>query len=251
MGKLHELLAAEDSVVAAAEKLITETNEKFNKHTEFFSGHQRTLERVTDTPQDKALEASARVVKALPTNVIDTIDYIVPYIDKALSLKLQKHRANQAAQADVELDGRVVIKDAPVDFLLDLEKAIPRWRSLFATMPTLDPSREWVEERTGVWKTKEPTITAQTEKVVHPVVLAQATDKHPAQIKESSKDVVVGKFVQVNLSGAATTQQKADVLAFCDKLLVAVKQARMRANSVEVKSETSRVAALFNEFFKT
>lgn len=248
--KLHELLAVEDTVIGAAEKLLAETNEKFNKHTEFFTGHVRTLERLRESPEDKAIEVSQRLTKVLPTNVLDTLDYIVPFVDRALTLKLQKHRANQSAQADVVIDGKVVISAAPVDFLLDLEKAIPRWRAIFGTMPTLDPSKDWVVERKGVWKTKEATVSAQTEKRLFPVELSPATEKHPAQVRESSRDEVVGKFSLTTMSGAATSQQKADALKWCDQLLSAVKQARMRANSVEVKPETSSVFNTFRSIFE-
>lgn len=84
------------------------------------------------------------------------------------------------------LDGNVVAADVPVDFLLDLEKAIPRWRAMFAAMPTLDPSRKWEKDRPGVWKSDSPK-TSQTEKVMYPVELSPATEKHPAQVKEASK----------------------------------------------------------------
>ena len=251
MGKLHELLAVEETVVAAAEKLITETNEKFNKHTEFFTGSVRNLSRLKDSPEDKAVEVAQRRVKELPTDVPDTLQYIFPYIEKVLDLKLSKHLTNQKAVADIELDGQTVATNVPVDFLLDLEKAIPRWRTMYTTMPTLDPSRRWEKERAGVWKSEAPK-TAQTEKIMYPVVLSEATIQHPAQVKEATKDIVVGTFSQTDISGAATTQQKADVLALCDRLLVAVKQARMRANATEQVQGTAakQIISLFSRVFE-
>ena len=250
MGKLHEVLAVEAGTIATAEKLLGETAEKFNKHTEFFTGHIRTLHRVNDSEADKAIERAAKAVKALPTNVPETLAYIFPYLDKALSVKLQKHLANQIAKADVELDGKVVMKDVPVDFLLDLEKLLPRWRAVFVTAPTLDPSKDWVEERKYVYKTKDPAVTAQTEKTFYPVVLAPATDKHPAQVKEASKDIVVGNFEVITFSGGITSQQKADLIALCDKLLGEVKKARMRANSVEVPNVKAEVTQIFANVLK-
>ena len=232
--KLHEVLAAEDTVTKAAEKIIAETNEKFNKHTEFFTGSTRTLQRLTQTPEDIALEQSNRRGKNLPTTVPTTVQYLFEYVGKLLDLKLRKHTTNQLAKADIVLNGKTIAADVPVDFLLDLEKMIPQWREMFNKMPTLDPSREWVTQQKHVWKTKDPVVSAQTEKIAYPVVLAQATDKHPAQVKEATKDVVVGTFSDLTFSGAATSQQKADVLALCDRLYVAVKEARMRANSTEV-----------------
>jgi len=135
-----------------------------------------------------------------------------------------------------------------VDFLLDLEKMLPRWREVFLAMPTLDPSKEWVKQQEGVWKTKTPVHTSQTEKTFHPVVLAPATDKHPAQVKESTRDEVVGTFEDIGFSGAVTTQQKADILALCDKLVMAVKSARMRANRTSVTMSSATPAAITSLF---
>lgn len=253
MGKLHELLAVEETVQHASSKLLAETNEKFHKHTEFLTGTTRTLTRLGSEPGDRALEAAARREKTLPTNVQATLGYIFPYVTKALDVKLQKHCTNQVAKADILLNGSVLMKDVPVDFLLDLEKTIPQWRNLFQSMPTLDPSKDWIEVSKGQWRVKEPTRTAQTEKVMHPVIMVEATEKHPAQVKESTKDIVVGTFEDVHFSGAATSQQKADVLALCDQLLVAVKEARMRANSVEITKpvdSATKITELFTSIFK-
>lgn len=252
MGKMHELLAVEETVVAAAEKLLAETADKFNKHSEFFTGATRVLKRLKDTPEDLAIEQSQRKVKALPTNVQETLTYIFPYIEKMLNLKLSKHLTNQKAVADIVLDGNIIVAGAPVDFLLDLEKQIPRWRKLYEAMPTLDPVRAWVVEEKGVWKSKEPLTAAQTEKIMYPVVMSEATDKHPAQVKEATKDIVVGVFTQTDFSGAATTQQKSDALALCDKLLAAVKQARMRANATEQSpgEQAGAITGLFTKVFE-
>lgn len=232
--RLHEVLAAEDTVTQAADKVTQETSHKFKNISEFFMGRIRTLARIKDSAEDKAIEAANRQEKSLPTNVPATVDYTMRLIGNALALKLAKHATNQVAQADIELDGKVLMANVPVDFLLDLEKLLPRWREMFLAMPTLDPSKEWVPQQKGIWKTKTPAISAQTEKILYPVTLAPATDRHPAQVKEASKDITVGTFEEHTFSGAATTQQKADLIALCDKLITAVKQARMRANSVEV-----------------
>lgn len=252
MSKLHELLAVEETVAQAAEKLLGETNQKFKHSTEFFTGYVKTLERLGDTAEDKAIENAGRATKELPTTIGATLDYVFPFVNKALDVKLRKHLTNQVARADIELDGTVVMGDVPVDFLLDLEKMLPKWRAMYAEMPTIDPSRKWEVERAGVHRSQAADKT-QTAKVLYPVVLAEATDKHPAQVKEASREDVVGTFKQVDFSGAATAQQKADALALCDKLITAVKQARMRANSVEVQSPADgaeKITELFRGVFQ-
>lgn len=251
MPKLHEILAAEDTVVSAATKLMAETADKFNKHSEFFMGSTRTLKRVNDSPEDQAKELASRTAKNLATTVPATMDYAFGVVARMLDLKMRKHATNQVAQADVVLDGKTLMSEVPVDFLLDMEKLLPQWRDMFLRMPTLDPSKEWVTQQKGVYKLREPVTSAQTEKIMYPIVMAPATDKHPAQVKEGTKDVTVGVFSDLTFSGAATSQQKADILALCDKLIIAVKEARMRANSVEVQIPLSgpanRITSLFTE----
>lgn len=252
MGKLHELLAVEQTVTEGAAKLLAETNRKFSSHTEFFSGNVRTLRRLNSTPEDTAIEQANRKVKELPSNVPDTLSYVFPFLTKALDTKLQKHATNQIAKADIVLDGVAVMHDVPVDFLLDLEKQLPQLRAMFQAMPTLDPSKKWVVERANVYKLAEAVQLAQNQRVTEAVVLFPATEQHPAQVKEAARDVLVGLFSDMELSGAATSQQKADVLALCDKLLFAVKQARMRANSVEIvqpKDGAKAVVELFAGVF--
>lgn len=232
MTKLHEVLAAEDTMTKAADKMVHETMEKFSKHGEFFTGAMRTLKRVGGSPEDQAIEQANRRTKELPTTVPETVEYAMNIVAKALDTKLQKHAANQNAGADIVVNGLTLMDNVPVDYLLDLEKQIPKWKEMFAKMPTLDPSKEWKTERTHVYKT-DPVMSAQTEKILYPVVLAPATDHHPAQIKESSRDQVMGTYEDIFLSGAVTSQKKADIFALCDALLVGVKEARMRANTQE------------------
>lgn len=252
MGKLHELLAVEETVVSASEKMLSETADKFTKSSEFFTGSIRTLERLNANPEDKAIEAAARKVKELPTTVKATLSYVSPIVEKALNTKLQKHATNQVAVADIVLDDAVLMRKVPVDFLLDLEKAIPRYRQIYAAMPTIDPSRKWEKEREGVWKS-QAADAVQGEKQLYAVVLHPGDEHHPAQVKEASKEVIVGVFKQTDFSGAATSQQKADALSLCDRLLAAVKAARMRANSVEIQTpedNASKLTSLFTKVFQ-
>lgn len=252
MTKLHEVLAAEATVVGAADKILAETEGKFGKHSQFFSGSLRTLKRLGSTPEDVAQEAAGRVEKPINTSVHETLDYTLPFLGKALGIKLTKHAANMKAVADLELDGKVVMPSVPVDFLLDLEQYLPRLRNLFLAMPTLDPARTWEPEgRRGIMRTPTAVQSTQTNKVMVPVVLAPATDKHQAQVKESMEEKVVGLYSDILFSGCATTEQKANAIALCDRLIVAVKQARMRANSTEaVALSAAPVIALFANIFK-
>jgi hypothetical protein len=109
-------------------------------------------------------------------------------------------------------------------------------------MPTLNAAVTWNSDhdsgRKGSWVVAEPEIKTKTEKVMTPVILVQATDKHPAQVEKVTVDKTVGTFTIIQQCGAATSAQKAEVLTILDDLISEVKQARMRANRVEAATDT-------------
>ena len=233
MSKLHELLAAESTVASTWNTLFDETLKKFgNDH--FFSGHTKSLKMLEESAANEAIEAAARDHKDLPTTVAATLDYALNSFARAEDLQVQKNKTNTVALADVQFRGQVIFEKLPVDELLGLENRLAKIRTLFTAMPTLDASKRWgFDDTQHCWVTDEENTT-KTEKIMVPVIMAPATDKHPAQVKESTRDNVVGKFSLIKRSGAATATQKAECLQLIDELLVEVKKARMRANSVQV-----------------
>lgn len=235
MAKLHELLAAEKTVTAAWNTLYEETLKKFgNDH--FFNGHSKSLKMIEDSPANEALELQAQDHKVVNTNVRDTLSYAFGLYLNAEQLQFQKNVTNASASADVQFRGEVVFHDLPVDQLLGLEARLGKIRQLYLAIPTLDASKSWTyDANSGNW-VADPEYTVKTEKIMVPVVLAEATDKHPAQVKESTRDNIIGKFTTVKRSGAVTALQKAEAIKIVDELLVEVKKARMRANETTVSN---------------
>lgn len=237
MGKLHELLAVEKTVTAAAEKLFQDTLGKFQRVDSFFQGNVKTLAMLSDSPENKAMERAARTEKVLPTTVPATLDYAMDFWAKAEDVLFQKNKTNQSAAADLEFEGKVIAEAVPVDELMGLEARLTKLRGLFATIPTLDASRNWVLDsnaaQKGTWVAASEDVTSKTEKVIDAKVLYEATEKHPAQVKEFSKDVVVGTFNVKNFSGAITAAQKARILEICDGLITEAKKSRVRANNID------------------
>lgn len=235
MAQLHELLAAEKTTVAAWNTLQTETLKKFgNEH--FFNGGTKVLQMIEDSEANKAIEAQAREHKEVPTNVFDTLEYALDIWARMENLQVQKNLTNASARASVEFRGQTLLADMPVDQLLGLESRLQKIRELYAAMPTIDAARKWsrdAKENKNVW-VSDPEYGTKTEKIMVPVVLAPATDKHPAQVKESTKDNVVGKFTLIKRSGAVTAVQKSEAIKLVDELLIEIKKARMRANETEV-----------------
>jgi hypothetical protein len=245
MAKLHEVLAAEKTRVAAWNKLHAETIHKLKSPTDFFTGHSKALSMIEDTPSNKALEAQAAEEKIVVSTVRDTLDYAFTIFGKSEDLQFQKNATNRVATGTVMWEGTPLLTDMPVDELLGLEARLAKIKELYETMPTLGGAREWVRDPSmgeHVWKSAQPEYNTKTEKVMVPVTLAPATDKHPAQVEKVTRDNVVGKVTIIHRSGACTTNQKAAALALVDALLVEIKHARMRANETEVvKGEVGKV----------
>jgi hypothetical protein len=88
-------------------------------------------------------------------------------------------------------------------------------------------------------------VTNITKKVPNVLVLYEATPEHPAQVQAFNEDVRVGTRTTMLQSGMVSFQDKAKILNRIDKLLRAVKEARQRANDVDIAA--IKVAeAIFN-----
>jgi hypothetical protein len=239
--KLHELLAAEKTASNARDQLTKDTQDKFGKGENYFTGFTKTLKLIDSSDETTKLEVekAARQDKALPTTVFETLSYYLEYWAKAEDVLFRKNLTNTRAVADLVFRDETIATAVPVDELMGLEARLTDLRKLATQIPTLDASREWTVDANaaiaGTWRTATPTVTTKTEKVMTPVVLYAATEHHPAQVKEATSDKVVGTFTTHHVSGATTAIQKAQVLAVLDDLVIAVKQARTRANSVEVE----------------
>lgn len=254
MAKLHELLSVEKTRTQAANKLLEETSHKFKKD-QYFSGHIKTLKMLVDSPENTAIEDAARDEKELPTTVPETLEYLFDFWNKAEDVTFAKNLTNQKANADLLYQGSVLVANVPVDELLGLEVRLETLRRALDQIPTLDASKEWARSssgRRGEYVAVTDEVTSKTEKTMTPVVLYEATDKHPAQIERVTVDKVVGSFKRRSISGAATSKQKADLIAILDELLVEAKQARQRANSVEAANDRigSKITNLLLDVFK-
>lgn len=236
MGRLFELLAAEKTLSSAADILIKETKAKFQKADQYFRGHTKTLKLLDEKPENEAIEKAARDEKVVTTNVVETLEYTLDHWAKAEDCIYQKNCTNQKAVADLEYRGNVIAQNVPVDELMGLENRLKDLRGMLQEAPTLDSSKTWEADSTrgaGFWKASATETTTKTEKVMTPVVLYAATDKHPAQIEKVTKDVVIGSFTTQFFSGGATTVGKSEAIKAVDDLIVECRKARNRANTVE------------------
>lgn len=238
---LHEVIAAESTRAAAAALVIAETNKKFNDG-KMFKGVLRTLTLYKEPdggPSVKAAAESAESrVEPIVTSVAAELDYTLGLWARAEDVRATKNLTNTVAKADIVLEnGTVVEKDVPVDELMGLEARLKEIKSTLALAPVVDPTEEWTPSQKwnvpGLLQT-ETRLTLKTEKVTEPFVLYEATDKHPAQVKEIVRTPNIGQFATTLYASALTVQQKANLLTQADELIAACRAARVRANSVEI-----------------
>lgn len=232
MSVLHELLAVEGDLEGAHKKILEETKNTFMKKPDHFMGIYRKLEMFVDDGISYP-ESHKKIDATVGSKLAHMQKTEVRYYDAILA----KESTNQAAVADLVVDGVTIGKGLPATFLLGMENRLKHLRAAYETIPTLQPGIHWIKdegEGKGVYRTEKPDEKLKTETVVEPIVLYEATKEHPAQIKEVSKTNNVGKYVTTTWCGMISPAEKSVLLGRVDKLIRAFKKARQRANTTEV-----------------
>ncbi len=231
MAKLHQILAIEKGVKSSADKALTQAYHTIQK-PELFSGLVRTYQPLDDEgerrpPESKKIQYTAsELIKQAKDAVRDLID-----------ITATKDATNTRAKANLVVGGTLLASDVPVTTLLFLEKRLTDVRTFVSKLPTLDPAETWIlNPATGQYETTE-TQSGSTKKVNEPVMLAAATEKHPAQVQLVQKDVLVGYWHQRKLSAAMPVTEQSKLLDRIDLLLRSIKMAREEANSVEAADQ--------------
>ncbi|HYL98506.1 MAG TPA: hypothetical protein VEZ90_06085 [Blastocatellia bacterium] len=235
MPKLNQIVAIEKGVKSRVYGEITEMHKSSQKH-ELFNGFVKTYRKKDEEGEDYPQERK-KVQLVADTLLNQASRLLIELFDVTAT----KDWANCHASADVEVDGEVLIKDAPVPFLLFLEKQITDLHTFVEKIPALDEADEWQrDENSGLYKT-QPTPTHRTKKVQKAVVLYEATKEHPAQTQLITEDVIVGYWDTVKHSGGLPVPRKQQLLERIEKLSKAVKFARENANAEEAeKREVAR-----------
>jgi len=230
--KLHELLAVSTSVRTQAEKVRTDLIETFRKKQHLFTEQIKTFQ-----PLDENSAAVTEEVSDLQTTVEKEMRWIAAHLTKAIDVQHKIALANTVARADVVLEsGATILRDMPATSLLELEKSLADVQSLLAAIPTLDPAKGFMQDpNRGVGiSVARDIIKDRTRKETKVLIKYEATKEHPAQTELITQDVVIGKIRQSEWSGMVTPAAKAEILGRVEGLLRSVKQARSRANEVEV-----------------
>jgi hypothetical protein len=226
MPKLNQIIAIEKGIKNECNVAITTAYKELQK-TALFQGIARAY-----TPREDGGETFPPENQKVQKLAADLLGFTADTMTKYWDITATKDVANQTARADVVVDGTVIVKAAPVTFLLFLEKQLGDLATCIKTLPVLDPSETWTHDSTtNAFKT-EAAQTNKMKKVPKAFVKVAATKEHPAQVEAFTEDVVVGTWNTVKYSGALPQEKIAEILARVGKLQAAIKFAREEANGI-------------------
>ena len=242
MARLNQIIAVEKGIKSRSHSELTDAHHTLQKPT-LLSGISRSY-RPKDEDGEPFPPEATRVQAKAEEVIRKTADILVELFDVTAT----KDWANCKARASVTVDGKVLLADAPITYLLFLEKQLVDLHTFVKKLPVLDASESWLrDDSTDSWKT-EPVRTIRTKKVPRNHVKAEATEKHPAQVEVYYEDIAVGYWTTVKFSGALPAKRVNEILDRVVALQTAVKFAREEANNTEVTDQ--RVgAAVFGYLF--
>lgn len=243
MTKLNQVIAVEKGVKARAHGVISELY-KIVQKPDLFNGLRRTYLKKDDEGEDLPSEK-----KHIQFRIKDVIGSLRVSQSELFDVTAQKDIANVGAKAAVIVDGVEILPELPVTTLLFLEKQVTDLRSFVEAIPVLDFGENWdLDENSGLYKA-EPVQTHRTKKSVRPIVLYDATDKHPAQTQLITDDIIAGFWSTVRQSAAMPRPEKEKIVERVEKLLIAIKEARERANDTDASKKPAVGSAVFGYLF--
>ncbi|MFC8449823.1 hypothetical protein [Kitasatospora sp. NPDC057223] len=231
MAKLNQIIAVEKGVKSKSFQELTQAHQSLQKPA-LLAGISRTYQAKDE--EGEQLPPESTRVQAKAEDILRTT---ATTLTRLFDVTATKDWANCSARADVVLDGRTLLAQVPVTYLLFLEKQLTDLHTFVRKLPVLDASESWnLDASTDAWKT-DPVRTIRTKKVPRNHVKAEATEKHPAQVEVYYEDVPVGYWTTVKFSGALPARRVNELTERVEKLQQAVQFAREEANSAEITDE--------------
>lgn len=242
MGKLNQVIAIEKGVKSRAHSELSEAYKVIQK-PDLFNGFDKKYQSNAEDGDELPPER-----KLVHTTAPKMLDATRKALGDLFVVTARKDWTNQIARASIEIDGRVLLEDVPVSYLLFLEKHLTDIRTMIAALPVLDPGEDWkYDAESGLYRT-DVTKTHRTKKVQRPLVLYNATPEHPAQTQLVTEDIIEGYWSTVRLSGAIAGTLKAEIQSRLEKLIIATKEAREKANALD-EVPVPPTAPLFDYLF--
>jgi hypothetical protein len=231
MPKLNQVIAATKDVASHAEDKITQAYHTL-EHPAVFLGQTRTYAPIEDGGIVHPSEN-----QKVQTTVLDEVRRFIDNSAEVFDITATRNWGNTQAKADIVVDGKVLLKDVPVEYLLFLESRLKVVGVLLSKVPTLSSEFRWTKDDADGLYHADPVASFRMKRVRKNHEKAPATDKHPAQVEVYEEETPEGTWTNTRLSGAVPATQVAKWQERLVKLQTAVKFAREEANSLEVTNQ--------------
>jgi hypothetical protein len=244
MAQLNQIIAVEKGVKNQTKQELTQLYHKIQQ-AEGLSGFEKTYKPLNEESKEFLPPQSKRVT----VKVTDVVELMKATVGKLFDVTFTKDVTNCVAKADVEVDGKALLKDVPVSYLLFLEKQLVDIRTFITKLPTLPLDEEWKWDENKLLFVTDPVQTISTKKQEEVVVKYPATQQHPAQTEIRVKDVTTGSWTTIKYSGALPANKQREFLKKVETLQEAVKISREKANMVAVTNTGKVSEAVFTFIF--
>lgn len=233
MVKLNQILAVEKGKKARTYAQISEIYKAIQKGG-LFTGMTRSYQPKNDDDNERLPAENVLVQQRVP----ELIATVRAETIEAWDITATKEWGNVEAVADIVVGGVTLVAEAPVTYLLYLEKQLKDLHAFVSTLPTLDPAETWTyDPAIDAYATGE-TQTHRSQKRPRVIVKYDATEQHPAQTEIFTEDEIVGFWTIRKFSGAMQAADRKAMLDRVEALMEAVKQARELANGIDVENQT-------------
>lgn len=249
MGKLHELLAVEDSLAVTFKKVAEEAKDTFVKKDNLFQGRSIRQESKLDQKDIKYVEFPD-TTENIPVaeTVVGKLQYVAEHASKYFDAVAQKDASNRNATGSVVIEGKTILTDIPAVTLLFLENKLKLIREVIESAKNLDPAKIWASSPTQHVFMAPETSKPVKDSIEEYIITAPATDKHAAQTAKVVRQPIVAVKHSTEFSGLISSHEKSLLLGRVDTLITAIKQARQRANTAETV-DVKVAKQLFNFIF--
>jgi hypothetical protein len=226
--KLCQIVAAESGRKGELNRRATDAYKLLQK-ADLFAGQTRDYSPRDD--EGVQLPPERQVIQRKATDVLVEV---ASSLGELFDITATKDFGNSIAKADVVVDGAILIKGAPVPYLLFLEKQLTDLHTVIKAIPTHSSTRVWEWDDSADCFKADTVTTTKTQKIPRNHVKAEATDRHPAQVEVYYEDIVIGYWKTVLLTSAFPATRVREMADRVLRLRSAVQYAREEANATVV-----------------
>lgn len=230
---LHQIVAVVKDRKNKAKTSLTTAYETL-KQGNLFNGFRKTFVPLQEV--EGVVDIVPQEIKRTQTNVQEIFNSLKTVLVENIDVVATQDYGNTKAVADLTF-GTYTINNVPATHLLFLESTVEDLITAINAVPTLDPNERWTwnANENNWWS--EIVLTMRAKKTKRPLLMAPATDKHPAQTQLIEEEVQTHRIETIKSSGAMPLVTKTELLRRANNLLEEIKKTRQRANQTMVEQQ--------------